>query len=319
MIVRGDNVNELISVIVPVYKVEKYLKRCVESIISQKYKNLEIILVDDGSPDSCGQMCDDYTEKDNRVKVIHKKNGGLSDARNAGLDIANGVYVTFVDSDDILNDEYITRLYENLISAKADISCCDLARIKESEKVESTSKGQVKVFDSLSAIEETLYQRFIDNSACAKLYKKNLFDRLKYPKNKYFEDLDTTYKLFLQAKKIVATDEKLYYYIQREGSILHKLNDRVISDLIKVIEDLNKNLKSFESLNEAVLARTINAHFYIVRNSDNKKFVKDSKTFIKKNRSLVLKNNNISNKTKYGILCSYLGFGVVNLIYKLKR
>lgn len=310
---------ELISVIVPIYKVEKYLNNCLDSVLSQDYKNLEIILIDDGSPDNCGKICDSYALKDDRIIVIHKDNGGLSDARNAGLIKASGNYVTFIDSDDILNRKYISRLYELLINSEADISTCDLARISNLSELTEIKDVKVKVFDNISAIKETLYQRTIDNSACAKLYKKYLFDDIKYPKNKYFEDLDTTYKVFFKADKIVATNEKLYYYIQREGSILHKVNDRVISDLISVINDLNSNLNEYKELESAVLARTINAHFYIIRNSDNKELMKISKDFIVKNRGAVLKDKEISKKTRYGIYLSYFGFKVVNLMYFLKR
>ncbi len=310
---------DLISVVVPIYKVERYLKTCIDSILAQNYSNLEIILVDDGSPDNCGSICEEYALIDKRIKVIHKENGGLSDARNVGMSKAEGKYITFVDSDDIIDKHFIARLYENLVNAKADISCCDLARIQSIDEVKENQNVKVEEFDGLSAIKETLYQRKIDNSACAKLYKIDLFDEIKYPKGKYFEDLDTTYKLFLKAKKIVATNEKLYYYIQREGSILHKLNDRVINDLIEVIDSLKANLKDYPELDSAVLARTINAHFYIIRNSQNRETIAQSKRFIRLNRGAVLKDKQISTKTTLGILISYVGFGLVNFIYKLKR
>ena len=125
----------LISVIVPIYKVEKYLTICVDSLLRQSYGNLEIILVDDGSPDECPAICDQYQNKDNRIKVIHKKNGGLSDARNAGLDIAQGEYVAFVDSDDFIDEDYICKLYDALQQNRASIAVCGIQIIDESNKV----------------------------------------------------------------------------------------------------------------------------------------------------------------------------------------
>ncbi|MBR1540013.1 MAG: glycosyltransferase [Clostridia bacterium] len=134
---------ELISIIVPVYKVEKYLDKCINSIVSQTYKNLEVILVDDGSPDSCGKMCDEWTQKDTRIKVIHKENGGLSDARNFGLDCAKGKYIQFVDSDDYIEKDMIEFLYKNLKENNADISICSNYMVDEENVI---NVGTRKIF-----------------------------------------------------------------------------------------------------------------------------------------------------------------------------
>ena len=127
--------NQLISIIVPIYNVEKYLKQCIESIISQTYRNIEIILVDDGSPDNCGKICDEYSQKDKRIIVLHKENGGLSDARNKGIDIAKGDYLTFVDSDDFVNIDYIEKLYNSIKFNNTKLAQCGISKVDENNEI----------------------------------------------------------------------------------------------------------------------------------------------------------------------------------------
>ena len=167
---------EKISVIVPVYKVEKYLKRCVESIVQQTYQNIEIILVDDGSPDRCPEMCDEYARRDARIKVIHKSNGGLSDARNAGLNIASGDYISFVDSDDWIEEDFIEILYKNMKKENADISIIGYTLIWESgRKKRFTSDDEYYVFDKEDAVRELLKQQKFQCMVCQKMYRKSIF------------------------------------------------------------------------------------------------------------------------------------------------
>lgn len=210
----------LISVIIPIYKVEPYLRRCLDSIINQSYANLEIILVEDGSPDTCPQICDEYAAKDNRIVVIHKKNGGLSDARNAGLNICKGEYISFVDSDDWVKKNYIERLTNIAVCEMADITICENSRtntiLKNNNKDKSTK---------LYTAQNALHHLFCDNHIAftvswGKLYKRNLFHSLRFPLGKYHEDEFTTYILFYNSKKIAYTSEILYYYYQRADSIV---------------------------------------------------------------------------------------------------
>ncbi|MDR1613956.1 MAG: glycosyltransferase [Campylobacteraceae bacterium] len=200
----------LISVIVPIYNVEIYLKKCLDSIISQTYKNLEIILIDDGSPDNCGKICDEYALKDKRIKVIHKKNGGLSDARNAGLDAAKGEYIAFVDSDDYITEN----IYEELVG----IAQKETADIVMHTFYIIDNKGvkisQIEGADSLS-IDEIRYLILMDkysNCACDKLYKAELFKDLKFFVGAYSEDLFIMPTLFFRAKKAVLINKPYYYY-----------------------------------------------------------------------------------------------------------
>ncbi|WP_295071849.1 glycosyltransferase [uncultured Fibrobacter sp.] len=210
----------LVSIIIPIYKVEQYLRRCLDSIVNQTYTNLEIILVDDGSPDGCPQICDEFAAKDNRIVVIHKENGGLSDARNAGLNICKGVYISFVDSDDWINPQYIDVLIDIATKEKADIAISEYIKTTENNR-----KKQNIIFKKNFSSKDALLRLFSKNNIAftvswGKLYKRELFSSLRFPIGKYHEDEFTTYILFYNSKKIVYTSEILYYYYQRAGSIV---------------------------------------------------------------------------------------------------
>lgn len=212
---------EVISIIVPVYNVELFLPRCVDSLINQTYQNIEIILVDDGSPDKCGDICDRYSKVDKRVKVIHKPNGGLSDARNVAIDIAIGDYLLFVDSDDWIERDTCEKIVKHLISQEADIVVFGIKYVYESGKKETFLKAEeCKMINSSTGIGCIInYSGGIGNYACNKAYNKELFKKIRYPKGKVYEDNGTTYKLFHEAHKIYVTNEILYNYYIRGGSI----------------------------------------------------------------------------------------------------
>ncbi len=217
--------SELISVIVPVYKVEKYLDKCVESVFNQTYRNLEILLVDDGSPDRCGQMCDEYAAKDDRVRVIHKKNGGLSSARNAALDVLKGEYVICVDSDDYVHPDMVRKLYENAVKYDAEI-------VIGSHYMEKGDKLSIRdpfcdedvVLTGKEALDKLVEDSFIKNYAWCKIYKTELFDGVRYPEGRNYEDIATTYLLFDKAKRVVKIPDFLYYYQIRDNSISYNMS-----------------------------------------------------------------------------------------------
>lgn len=210
---------ELISVIIPIYKVEAYLDECIASVIAQTYSNLEIILVDDGSPDNCPQICDEWAAKDIRIRVIHKENGGLSDARNAGIDRSTGDYIAFVDSDDWIKP----RMYESMLAAlkreNADICACNILSCFPEHQ---TAWGCREYTTGSS--EEILSQLYRNTaypvSAWNKLYRRELWNDLRFPKGKICEDAFTTYLLVDKASKIVQIPEALYCYRIRENSIM---------------------------------------------------------------------------------------------------
>jgi glycosyltransferase involved in cell wall biosynthesis len=207
-----------ISIIVPIYNVEQYLHKCIDSILSQTFKDFELILVDDGSPDNCGEICDEYAAKDKRVKVIHKANGGLSDARNAGLNIVKGDYIGFVDSDDWIESNMYEVLLKLCINNKADVSTC-LVNFQNNRNEIEVNKSNVSIFDSKTAI-YLLYEGKLNGfSTWNKLYKKEIFNDLKFPKGRIYEDAAIMYRVFDVANYIAYINYPLYNYNYREGSI----------------------------------------------------------------------------------------------------
>lgn len=209
-----------ISVIVPIYKVERYLKQCVDSIIAQTYYNLEIILVDDGSPDNCGAICDEYVEKDPRIKVIHKENGGLSDARNAGLDIMTGEYVGFVDSDDWIEPDMYEKLLENMIRFNSDMSFGGVADELERDGVVITLKVSDYGSEPFAESSVNAMKRYFLGSWAAwdKLYRVSLFDTIRYPKGEINEDEAIVLHLLNQCQTVCYTSDICYHYMKRENS-----------------------------------------------------------------------------------------------------
>lgn len=213
----------LFSIIIPVYKVEQYLRNCIESVISQTYSNWELILVNDGSPDKCGEICDEYAAKNKRIQVIHKENGGLSSARNAGLDMPpKGEFVTFLDSDDFWHPEYLETLMNLQQKYHADLVQCGFVR--GSESVFPPIEGSI----SIDVLDK--HEVFIKEKAnvimCGKLYRTSLFDGIRMPVGLYNEDDWTAWKLYYRAKTIVVTNQALYFYTINPSSIMGKLNKK---------------------------------------------------------------------------------------------
>lgn len=212
---------DLISVIVPIYKVEPYLDRCVESIVAQTYENLQIILVDDGSPDRCPAMCDAWAAKDSRIQVIHKENGGLSDARNAGLAAATGEYVAFIDSDDSIAPDFIQRLFDALINSGADIAECATDYVDEAGNVlRRRNAADVSCMGREEALRRLVLEDGVYQTVWNKLYRRDVIAGILFEKGKYNEDEFWTYRIFDRMEKLAVVREPLYYYLQRFGSII---------------------------------------------------------------------------------------------------
>lgn len=239
--------NDLISIIVPIYNVEPYLRKCVSSILEQTYQNLEIILVDDGSPDNCSAICDEYSEKDARIRVIHKENGGLSDARNAGIDTATGEYIIFVDSDDWISENCIEVLLQIQQKNHTLISVIDTVEsdgTKESERSYSVGYDIKEVYTAEEAMQVIFLQHEFNTSAWAKLYHISIFDGIRFTKGILYEDLDLIYRLIDKVGKISFSPAGKYYYFQRNDSIVHaKFDSRhfilvdISSEIIKFVDE----------------------------------------------------------------------------------
>lgn len=316
---------ELISVVIPVYNVENYIKKCIDSVINQSYKKLEIILVDDGSNDNSSIICDEYKEKDNRIKVIHKKNSGLSEARNSGIDIAKGKYIAFIDSDDYISNDYFEYLYKLLIDNNADIAVCDYQLFSDKLK-NKKQKEKIETFFSLEILEKMLYGNHNLISAWCKLYKKSLFNNIKYPKGQCYEDVNTTFLLYEKSQKVVISNLKKYFYLVRKDSITNQNFSERNFDIIKSNDEMIEYLSKYNELEVALKRRKLFSRISLLckmitsnyNGNEKNKIIK----YIKNNKNDILKNKKSSNKDKisvYLLLISERLFEIIWKIYKLNE
>ena len=219
-----------ISIVVPVYQVRSYLARCLDSILHQTYRNFEVIMVDDGSTDGSSEICDAYASEYDNFKVIHKPNGGLSSARNAGIDEATGQYIMFVDSDDVIHHQTVELEIALLEKNSADALICPLKRFENDSEIDA-SKEIVLVDNAVIVSGEEAERGFFNNpnaskyvSSCGKVYRRELFDDIRFPEGRLFEDEFTTYRIYYKCKKIVVIDTPFYYYYINNSGITQNLN-----------------------------------------------------------------------------------------------
>ncbi|WP_417940016.1 glycosyltransferase family 2 protein [Flavobacterium sp. RS13.1] len=249
--------NVLVSVIVPIYNVEVYLRECIDSVINQTLKDIEIILVDDGATDKSGSICDEYALIDNRIKVLHKINGGLSDARNAGLEIATAKYVSFIDSDDWVEPDFVEKLYNGCIQNKAEIACCGRIYECESYNYIKYTLNKETIYTQTEAIKHMLKGDTMDVASWDKMYERRFFDKYKFPKGEIHEDMAIIFDIFLEISKCVHVASPLYHYRQREQSITkQKFSARSLVIL--------KNIKHTKALlhNKTELRKNVEAYYY---------------------------------------------------------
>lgn len=240
--------DELISVIIPIYKVEAYLERCVDSVLLQTYRNLEIFLVDDGSPDRCGEICDSYAEKDSRIRVIHKQNGGLSDARNAALDVCKGEYISFVDSDDYVSEDFIESLYHAIMTFHTKLAVCGIIKFDESG---SSTVDYAPSETERCVFGEEMMETVWRPAACNKLYHRSLFDEIRYPFGKLYEDLYIYHDILGKIDAVSFTGKNTYFYFNRQSSIMNKRYDIRNTD---AIEGLDLRIKKLREMKYTELA-----------------------------------------------------------------
>lgn len=252
----------LISIIVPVYNVEDYVRKCLDSIINQTYKNIEIIIVNDGSTDNSLKICKEYSKKDNRIILIDQNNQGLSSARNNGIKKSHGQYIGFVDSDDVISPYMYEYLYKAIKEDNSNISICDYTNFDKKEPSFDKEYTNYKL-TNIEALQELMIDKKITNYAVNKLYLKSLFDDIEYPIGKKFEDIATTYKLFKKSQVISFVDCKLYGYYQREGSITKKYNKDSTRDFIESVSNRYNDLYNYnQNLNDYL---TMNRTNYTLR------------------------------------------------------
>lgn len=314
-----------VSVIVPMYKVEKYLDRCIKSIINQTYKNLEIILVDDGSPDSSGNIAEGYAQSDSRIRVIHKENGGLSDARNAGIIVASGDYICFVDSDDSIDEHFVEELIKACASSGADIAVCNYLNVIKPEDIppyDSKNNANIVVQNSLEALNSIYSQdNVVTIVAWNKLYRRELWNDILFPVGRIHEDEATTYKLLYKAKKIVRIDKSLYYYFKNDESITGSQYSLKRLDILWAIEsrmDFYKS-KALEELyykdSYKYLCKLLTSYYNVAHTEgDNKEILKSlMKKYHTKLKECLGKDIGWSVKRR----CSMLIFGVCPMAYAI--
>lgn len=301
--------NELISVIVPIYNVEQYLEKCVNSIINQTYKNLEIILVDDGATDNSGKLCDELAKLDNRIKVYHKENGGLSDARNYGVERATGGYIGFVDSDDYIDPEMYEKLYEAIKKENTDVAECNLKIIYPDRVELFTEKKYCSVCTKQEYLEEYLKIEKVFGSACVRLINSKIAKKINFPVGKLYEDTYYAYGLINVADSYVIMDAPYYNYLMRENSITNARFNPRIFDLIEIVEEFHNTVyKNYPGLEEAADCRRMYAYFSVLNsilleeNYRDNEYYSEILSYFKRNYISLLKNKYINRNRKLSVI-----------------
>ena len=310
----------LISIVVPVYNVEEYLPECVDSLLSQDYEPIEIILVDDGSPDRCGSICDEYANTYQNIVALHKANSGLSDARNYGMKYAKGDYICFVDSDDYVSEKYISHLYEAIESTDSDLAISWFKCVfdHENKKNNDIIQGIIKV-SSKECLEKLLYQDGVETSAWGKLYKKELLNGLEYPKGKLYEDIPVTVEAIIRAESVSIIQNVDYFYRQRRDSIQYQSFNIRKLDCIAHIDNMRKRIEGIHpDLTRAIDCREYSALCNILFQIPSKSEVEIRKKLwnrLKMIRKSVLSNKKAKQKNRIAAFVSYFGFNIMSFVY----
>lgn len=319
-------IKDLITVVVPVYNVEDYLERCLESIGRQTYEKIEVILVNDGSIDRSGEICDKYAALKSNFRVVHQPNGGLSAARNTGIDEANGEFISFVDSDDFIANNFIEHLYNIQKIYKADISICQHQKFYSEQSLvnrydKEKDDGILNITGG-QALEDLLYRKSFTTSAWGKLYRIDLFDGIRFPLNRLFEDLSTTYKLLAKSKHVSISRCQLYFYFQRSKSIMHSSfsNEKLI------LLDISKEILTFVKENEPGCINAAQSRYFVsciqlfrlIPNEMIRKDVgKEIKNGIKSFRCSVLFNTHAKATTRVMALIACINVNFLRFLGKM--
>lgn len=315
----------LISVIVPVYRVEEYLHRCVDSILAQTYPNIEIILVDDGSPDKCGAICDDYARSHDSILVVHRPNGGLSAARNTGLDVCHGEYIGFVDSDDFICPEMYEQLYNDILTYKTKLAFCH-TNVYRNGKVIPADYGQgteclTKEYVMHRALAESIWW-----SACTKLYHKGLFDGIRFPEGKTNEDLAVMMRIYDGCDRIAVNKNRFYNYWNREGSIttsalnVHKFD--ILDNARSVAEYMHEHHPKLENPAKGILLSSTLSLFQKVLQEGAGSFVPQYKKILQILREewpALLKNPYLSKSQRLLLTGAYMHPNVFKLMTRVRK
>lgn len=315
----------LISVIVPAYNVEKFIGKCIDSILRQSFKDFEVLLIDDGAKDSTPEICDACAKKDSRIKVYHKENGGLSDARNYGIDRMQGKYVTFIDSDDYVDSGYFEYLY-GLITQEEDIqiAICGKKSVREDENASPDPETFHEIITGERAVQKMLCGHGSGHSAWGKLYSANLWKTVRYPKGKIYEDYATTYRVMALVDKAAWGNAAMYFYVQHIESIMHQKCSRHSLSLVDIADEETEFIvKKWPALKQEALARKVTSELKCLQNILNakneefddykQKIVED----VRRHKGELLASKKVALKTKIKIIALLLGERTFGFIYNL--
>ena len=315
----------LISVIVPACNVEKFIGKCIDSILRQSFKDFEVLLIDDGAKDSTPEICDACAKKDSRIKVYHKENGGLSDARNYGIDRMQGKYVTFIDSDDYVDSGYFEYLY-GLITQEEDIqiAICGKKSVREDENASPDPETFHEIITGERAVQKMLCGHGSGHSAWGKLYSANLWKTVRYPKGKIYEDYATTYRVMALVDKAAWGNAAMYFYVQHIESIMHQKCSRRSLSLVDIADEETEFIvKKWPALKQEALARKVTSELKCLQNILNakneefddykQKIVED----VRRHKGELLASKKVALKTKIKIIALLLGERTFGFIYNL--
>lgn len=317
--------DNLVSIIIPIYNTEPYIHKCMDSIINQTYGNLEIILIDDGSTDKSGSICDEYSKGDNRVKVVHRENGGQSSARNLGIEVSKGKYIGFIDSDDYVDEKYVEYLLSLILYNNDDMSICNTYDFYENGNLVGINEQLVRKLNPENALEIMLYEGGFDTGPCAKLYKKSLFHNLMFPENKIYEDFEIMYKIIDRCESISYGGRALYYYLHhRNSTMTTSFSDKNLN-LIYVSEQILEFIKiKYPQITNAAIRRYVYSNHHLLNlMCDSKNYSKILRNKIinniKCNSKTIILDKKSSKKDKVGVLCLLFGFHFYRMIFNLMK
>ena len=304
----------LVSVIVPIYNVEQYLRRCIDSVLAQTYTNYELILVDDGSPDACGKICDEYAARNPKIKVIHQKNQGLSAARNNAVPKSNGEYITFIDSDDFVSKDYLQYLVSLIQKYDAQISAGGFVYQYENRELKQPKDETETVFFSPEdALENMNYAKGFGLTAWGKLYERHLIEANPYPIGKLFEDIATTYKIVGGSTGVAYGNKQIYYWLQRSNSIMRSsFNPRQLDGIEAAQKQLDYILdrypKAVPAAKYRLTSKAVELTGTMFASGGDKKIFKELRSCMKKYAGEVLRNPKTKRSMKIRIFAMQLGY-----------
>lgn len=322
--VELNYVDVLVSIIIPVYNVEQYLTECVNSVLDQSYRNLEILLIDDGSTDGSGDLCDSLEKRDVRIRVIHKPNGGLSDARNVGIEYASGEYLYFLDSDDVIAKRSIEILLKICLEGKSELALTGMKMFRTSNGYEEIYGGTIEYLSTEQVIGRMLVHNGYGHEAPGKLYHRKLWENYRFPKGKLYEDYATIYKVAGEAKRAGIYSVPLYYYRMRDGSIMRTsikeknlmlldISDEVTEYISKKYPSLSKVAVYLQTVTYLKLMKSIlDSGFNAFGNAQRR-----IKIFVRQNRKMLLRSKSVKNADKIKIITFSINKYLFYFVYKI--